>query len=382
MTRLPLPIVDDPMQRLSLRTLPILLLLFVVHATSGCDSNSDSTPPVEEVVVIGTQVTSDFLNTGEFGLSATPLDDAGSGIIADDVEGSVTIEAPAGAALVAKSDGGLGGTVTLERLNEASGNPLAVVVNIDGSGSMTSTDPERLRVAGAQAFVDQLETSGDDYEVALTTYGGFSPEFDLSSTRMLLDFSNDAAALRDSTELVRASGGTPTYESLAELLVYSENERPAANFQKAIVLLSDGSPNSVALRDSVCSDAQRKESPIYSIGLGPASDLSPAQEQSQGAIDEMRSVSLCTGAAYAGIDPDDAAASTDRIYRAIATGTSQGSILFRVAIDPDALQQHFAPGDVLRGTVELTAGGQSASGDFSFSIPDPAAAATYQYLGE
>jgi hypothetical protein len=195
---------------------------------------------------------------------------------------------------------------------------------------------------------------------------------------MLLDFSNDAAALRDSAELVRASGGTPTYESLAELLVYSEDQRPAASFQKAIVLLSDGSPNSLALRDSVCADAQRKESPIYSIGLGPASDLSPPNEQSQNAIDEMRSVSLCTGAAYAGIDPDDAAASTDRIYRAIATGTSQGSILFRVSIDPTALQQHFSPGDILRGTVELTAGGQTAGGDFSFSVPNPMTRATYR----
>jgi hypothetical protein len=247
---------------------------------------------------------------------------------------------------------------------------------------MTSTDPERLRVEGAKAFVDQLEMAGDTYEVAMATYGGSSPDLGLTETRMLLDFSNDGAALRDSAELVRASGGTPTYESLAELLIYSEDQRPAASFQKAIVLLSDGSPNTTALRDSVCSDAQRKESPIYSIGLGPASDLSPSTDQSQSAIDEMRSVSLCTGAAYAGIDPDNAAASTDRIYRAIATGTSQGSILFTVSIDPTALQQHFSPGDILRGTVELTAGGQSASGDFSFSIPDPAAAATYQYLGE
>lgn len=353
-----------------------LLLGLAVLFSSGCDSNSDSTPPIDEVVVIGTQVTSDFLNTGEFGLSATPLDEGGVGIISGDVEGSVTIEAPAGAALVAKSDGGLSGTVTQERLNEASGNPLAVVVNIDGSGSMNTTDPERLRVDGAQAFVDQLETAGDNYEVAMATYDGRSPDLGLLNTRMLLEFSDDAAALRDSAELVRASGGTPTYESLAELLVYSEDERPASNFQKAIVLLSDGSPTRTTLRDSVCADAQRKESPIYSIGLGPASDLSPPLEQSQGAIDEMRSVSLCTGAAYAGIDPDDAAASTDRIYRAIATGTSQGSILFRVSIDPAALQQHFSPGDILRGTVELNAGGQTASGNFSFSVPNPVASAT------
>ena len=359
--------------RISIAVLLGLTVLF----SYGCDSNSDSTPPIDDVVVIGTQVTSDFLNTGEFGLSATPLDEGGAGIISGDVSGTVTIEDPAsGAALVAKSDGALNGTVTLERLNEASGNPLAVVVNIDGSGSMASTDPERLRVEGAKAFVDQLDTSGDNYEVAMATYSGSSPDLGLEETRMLLDFSNDAAALRDSAELVRASGGTPTYESLAELLVYSEDQRPAASFQKAIVLLSDGSPNSIALRDSVCSDAQRKESPIYSIGLGPASDLAPATSQSQSAIDEMRSVSLCTGAAYAGIDPDDAAASTDRIYRAIATGTSQGSILFRVSINPAALQQHFSPGDILRGTVELTAGGQTASGDFSFSVPNPTATTT------
>jgi len=360
-----------------------MLLALLVFVFSGCDSNDSSAPPVDEVVVIGTQVENDFLNSGEFGLSATPLDESGTGIISDEVKAEVSVNGPGtSAALSAKSDGGLSGQVTLQRLNDASGNPLAVTVNIDGSGSMNSTDPQRLRVDGAKAFVDQLESAGVNYEVAMATYDGETPSLNLSETRMLLDFSNNATALKDSSDLVESSGTTPTYESLAELLIYSEDQRPASNHEKAIVLLSDGAPNSTALRDSVCADAQRKESPIYSIGLGPASDLAPAAEQDPSAIEEMRSVSRCSGGAYAGIDPDSAAASTDEIYRAMATGTSKGSIVFLVSFDPADLQQHFSPGDRLTGTLSLTVGGQTAGGDFSFTVPDPGASLNYQYTGE
>lgn len=359
-----------------------MVLALLVFVFTGCDSNEESTPPVDDVVVIGTQVEKDFLNTGQFGVSATPLSAEGRGIISNDVKGEVTISGPNSSALVAKSNGSINGTVKIERLNRVSGDPLAVVVDIDDSGSMGSNDPDDDRVTGAQAFVDEVSANASNWEIAMARYSGSTPALNLNYTDMLLDFSNDVQALKDSAANVESSGGTPTYESLAELLIYSESERPKSNHEKAIVLLSDGNPNSIALRDSVCNDANRKESPIYTIGLGPASDVSPASEQSQFAINEMRAISDCSGASYAGIDPSDATASSEEIYRAIATAASQGSIIFTIEIDPTALQNHFNPGDLLTGSINLTAGGQSAGGDFSFTVPDPNASLNYKYTGE
>lgn len=359
------------MSHLKISTRWIAVLALCAMTLAACDSNEDSVQPVDEVVVIGTQVNSDFINTGEFGLSATPLDAEGQAILSEEATGEVTIDAPGTTnALQAKSDGGLNGTVTISGINTASG-PLAVTVNIDGSGSMSSNDPNRARVDGAKAFVDQLESSGEDYEVAMATYAGFNQNPPLSFTSLLLDFSDDAQALKDSSELVRASGSTPTYESLAELLIYSEDVRPQSNYEKAIVLLSDGFPNSTALKDSVCNDAVAKSSPIYTIGLGPASDQSDSLSIDPAAVQEMQSLASCTNGGYQGIDPDDILGSTREIYQRFATGTAKGSVVYRVQVDPTALQQHFSPGDLLSGTLTITSGGQSAGGTFSFRVPDP-----------
>jgi hypothetical protein len=361
------------MQRsfLSLRLLTRLgagALLALALVFAGCDSNDDDEQTVDEVVIVGTQVEDDFLQTGQFGLSATPLDVDGSSILRDDLQAEVELETDDGTTPLEVA---LTATVNVSNVNQPSNDPLAVSVNIDGSGSMASNDPNRARVSGAQSFVNVLDQRASAWETAMFQYEG-SPNqapdgTQFSDVELLEDFSSDVTALENAADEVDASGGTPTYESLAEILIYSEDQKPFSSFRKAIVLLSDGQPNSTALRDSVCNDATRKESPIYSIGLGPASDIS--QFPSQFAIDEMRAIANCTSGAYAGIDPTDVDSSTAVIYNAIATATSLGNVVFNVQVQDSDLSQLAPPGTRINGTLTITSGGQTASGNFAFTVP-------------
>jgi hypothetical protein len=360
----------------------LLLLSFALAPVlAGCDSGGDDEPPpVDEVIIVGTQVENDFVSTGQFGLSATPLDLEGNSILRDDLSASIELETVDGTAPRTKAAKiSLTATVNVGTLNQPSDDPLAVSVNIDGSGSMDSNDPNDTRIDGAQSFVEVIDDQVTDWEVAMFTYRG-NPNQAPNGTQffqveMLQDFSDDVAELTTASDGVGAFGGTPTYSSLAEILIYSEDVRPAAAHRKGIVLLSDGFPGDATqvLRDSVCADAGRKESPIFSIGLGPASDLDANTDPS--AVAEMRGLSNCTGGAYAGIDPDDVDASTSAIYNSFATATSLGNVVFNVQVQDD-LSQVAPPGTRIAGTLTVESGGQQASGDFAFTVPQPTAART------
>jgi hypothetical protein len=258
-------------------------------------------------------------------------------------------------------------TVTVDSIRQASGNDLAASIVLDGSGSMGTSDPNRLRVEGAKEFVDVLDSRGN-FVSAVFEFPGFnSADPSLGNTDFFAGFTNDTDSLDNAIEKAEAGGGTPMYESLAEVLEYSENERSNANFQKGIVLLADGQPNGFGVaRDSVCRSARQKNSPIFGIGLGPASDLAPSNEQSNAAITEMRQISSCTGGAYQGLIPDSLEV-VEQAFSAAATSSSQGSINYAIKIE-NGLSQ-LDTGDTIRGTLTVSSGGSSASGTFTFTVP-------------
>lgn len=352
-----------------------LLCVFVV----GCDSSGSSggEASVDRVAVTGTQVSPDFQNDGKFGVSATPLDGGGNGIISNNLKTSVKIEHNPASGTKAHTDS-IVAQVTIDSTNDASGNDLAIPIVLDGSGSMGFNDPDSLRVDGANAFVDALNTGGASFESAVFEFPGFSSDPSFASTDVFAGFTSDVDSLKRGIAMVEASGGTPMYPSLAEVLIYSENERPNANYQKAIVLLADGSPSSTMLQDSVCTDARRKNSPIFGIGLGPASDLSDSFERDGEAIAEMREVSSCSGGAYQGLSPDSLEA-VEEAFTAAAAGSSQGSVNFGVEIVSGLSE--IAPGDIIRGTLTVESGGSSANGVFTFSVPNAATSSnkSFQY---
>jgi len=93
-----------------------------------------------------------------------------------------------------------------------SGRPLAVALDIDGSGSMGWNDPQRLRVSGVQFFVDVLDASGYPFEVGVFEFGG-PTDFPFYYTGLHQDFTNDVDSLKNAIDLIGVYGGCLLYTS-------------------------------------------------------------------------------------------------------------------------------------------------------------------------
>lgn len=333
------------------------ILIFLI--LSNCsESPTDPEPTAEEiidsVIVVGSNVPEDFRQTGQFSLTAIPESQAGTAILSDIIAAAVEITEPEN--IIA--DVGIGG------FNPPSSKPLAVSVDIDGSGSMVWNDPLRLRVSGAQKFVDVLSASGRQFQGAAFAYQGIPDPPSFLFTDILKDFTANADSLKAAFELVAQNGGTPTYESLLEVLNYKELKKPGAQNERSIVLFSDGEPNSLALKDSVCALASVLDIPIYSIGLGPASDVAgnlPA------AVFNMREIARCTGGAYAGISVNNDSTVT-AIFSAIANATVIGNADFSVQLSGAGLA-NITTGTRVKGSITIASGGVSASAKFEFVAP-------------
>lgn len=351
----------------------VLGSLLIATVLSGCDlfgSDDDDEPAVNEVIVIGTQVDSDFLNTGQFGLSATPLDAGGSSILNEDIQAEVNLRpADNNASAQLEQSIDLVASVEVDRVRRPSGNDLAVPVNLDGSGSMSGNDPDRDRVQATEAFFDELESSNVTFESAVFEFPGFNTGPELNFTSLYQDFTSDTDLLRNAADQVGSSGGTPMWESLEELIEYSEAERPNDSFEKAIVLLGDGNPNGgIVTRDEVCQAANDANSPIYGVGFGPASDLSDSPNSS--AVENMRKISDCTGGSYLAVDPDDVIATFTGAFSNFATATSQGSLSFNVQVESGLDQVREQNVQRLEGTLRVTSGGETVEGNFRFGVPE------------
>ena len=165
------------------------------------------------------------------------------------------------------------------------------------------------------------------------------------------------------------------WESLEELIEYSEDERPNDSFEKAIILLGDGDPNGgLVTRDEVCQAANDANSPIYGVGFGPASDLSDTPNSS--AVENMREISRCTGGPYLPVDPNDVLATftNDMLatftgaFESFATGASQESIAFNVQIESGSEQVRNQNVQRLEGTLRITSGGETVEGTFRSGV--------------
>jgi hypothetical protein len=352
----------------------ILGSFLLTTVLAGCDlfGSDDEEPVADEVIVIGTQVDSDFLTTGEFGLSATPLDAGGSAILDENITAEVDLrpaEGEGNAASELEQSINLAASVIVDRVRRPSGNDLAVPVNLDGSGSMSGNDPDRDRVDATEAFFDELEASGVSFESAVFEFPGFNTDPDFDFTSLYQGFTSDTDLLREAADQARSSGGTPMWESLDELITYSEAERPNSNYEKAIVLLGDGIPNGgIVTRNEVCQAANDAESPIYSIGFGPASDVSDVAQGA--AVEQMRRISECTQGTYIGVPDEDLEAAFAGAFAGMAQGTSQGSLAFNVQVESGLEQVREQGIERLEGTLRVTSGGETVEGDFLFGVPE------------
>ena len=356
-------------------------ILAVTLVLSGCDifGSSDDEPEVAEVLVIGTEVNADFLTTGSFKISATPLDIDRVAILANDIKAEVelrpnfsksTPKLKEGEIFELQNSSNYLTSVNVDQVREPSGNDLAVPVNLDGSGSMSWTDPNRNRVGATKEFFNELEKTNVSFESAVFEFPGSNAALNFNFTAMFQEYTSDLDLLRDAAEKVSAFGGTPMWNSMLEVIEYSESERPHSNYEKAIVLLGDGINNrGSATLQQVCDASISAKSPIYGVGFGPASDVSNQAESR--AVEAMRLVSECSGGTYIGVPDEevDPTAFADA-FSGFAVGTSQGSIVFAVQIESGLEEIREQGIKRLEGTLRITSGGKTAEGNFLFGIPE------------
>ena len=317
------------------------------------DSTGSSLPPIQSLSVSGVKVNSvTFGNNGQFGLGLLATSDAGDAILSTAVRVS---------AQVTSVSGGSASTYTISTVGTASDNPqngaTQATILMDNSGSMSSSDPSKLRSAAAKLFWDAVLPVRATNRVAFLDFGaGGSAGF--SNTRMLVPFTSSAARLDSALARVAASGGTPLYESLRETARWIDTTAGSSD-NRTMLLLSDGQPNSRINRDSAIAMATRANITVHTVGLGPASEL--AARPDTAAVSAIREIADRTGGVYAAATD---ASALGPIFTNIARASSRGQLVTTFAISPVP-----PSGTRVSGTVTVTSGGTSQTANWTFVAP-------------
>jgi len=181
-----------------------------------------------------------------------------------------------GTVLAVIAVGGSGNRPSQARAADACTPPtkLGVVFILDNSGSMGSTDPERLRATAAGVGLDQMP---DGAQAAVSGFDNFGAEI-LPPTEL----HGDRGILKQKILSGTFDGGGTDYEQ-AFLEAQRQLDALSPDVDKrAVVFLSDGEPNTT----SYTADRQIADdgTPIYTIGFGsaPGAELNAIAARSGG----------------------------------------------------------------------------------------------------
>jgi len=321
------------------------------------DAPVDPNEKVTEVVVVGTNVTSLLYTNGALGLTTVPKDAAsGQAVLSAGLKVHIAITTPTPMTVDVTT------TECTPPDDKAKGTGVGVI--LDDSGSMGMNDPDLKR---KDATISFLNTLGANDSVLLTDYGhtgddlrdlfclsGGGTEATCSPPKAA--FTSDKAALIKAAELIESSGGTPLYESCVQMLPLIDTVKDK---RRAMLLLSDGEPNSLGQRDACHNAAKAAQIPVFTVGLGPAAEGTP--EASDTAVKVLRELSTETNGGYASAND---ATQLDQLFKNMGTALAQGSCRTTATIKGAAT---IVPGTKITG--EVTIGNKSAKGTFEFVAP-------------
>jgi Ca-activated chloride channel homolog len=333
-----------------------LLLAAAAMALAACsDSSGPAQLPIQTLSVSGVQLNgATFRTNGRFGLGLIATSNGGDAIL----DRSVGITAAVTSISVGNASASTITAVNTDAAAPTSGATQAAIL-MDNSGSMSGTDPNRLRAAAAKLFWEAVLPVRATNRVAFLDFGT-TPTTGFGSTRLLVPFTTSAARLDSALARVTASGGTPLYESLRETARWVDTSNAGSNDNRVMLLLSDGQPNSRTNRDSAIAQATRANITVHTVGLGPASDLATTGRDTV-AIGAIREIADRTGGVYAAATD---ASALGPIFSNIARATSRGQLVTTFAISPIP-----APGTRVSGTVTVTSGGTSQTATWTFIAP-------------
>jgi uncharacterized protein YegL len=273
----------------------------------------DDLSTVDRVTILSLTPDGSFPANGFVELLFIPIDSTGTPILDTDIGVEVT-------ALVDDAiQTNLSPDYPVVVPSTSNGLPYALTIDLDSSGSMEATDPNRLRVTAAKTFVDTLLNYRPSSRIRIADFGnGSNPPF--SDSRLLSDFTSNRSNLYAAIDLVAAGGATPLYESVGELMDSMHSSKPESDFQRMMFVLSDGEPSSDVLRDSVYAKAQQYHMPIHAVFLG-----------SRAGAATMAQLSAASSGLYAG-----AADSSDLVesFEAVVLGNEWGYMRLTASFAP------------------------------------------------
>jgi len=133
---------------------------------------------------------------------------------------------------------------------------------LDQSGSISSSDPNNLRIEASKIFIKSL---GAKDNAALSSFSGSSIFYHRGFSRDTLMPFKTLDSLRG-----RVGGGTPLYESAILATNYTALKAPNEN--KALLAFTDGEDTGYSSIAAVIANSLKNNIPIYSIGLSNSVD--------------------------------------------------------------------------------------------------------------
>ncbi len=316
---------------------------------SGCadgEGPNDPPDPLQLAVVVRAD-SATFRSAGEFALDLVPSDHSGRTYLTDPWAITTTLSAPLTSSAAQLSQG----------VEPADSQPIAAAILIDDSGSMRSSDPDRIRALAAQLFWRDLLPGRPGNVAALLDFGRGSvePSPGFERTNLLAGFTGDAAVLDAALYQVEAvpGGATPLYQSGVEVVRWIDSTTPQA-YQRTLVIITDGAPSDTTIADTLYDVAVAHGVRVFAVGVGAAA--SPGE-----AAARLQELAARTGGIYAAAEPPE---ELEEVLHTLAISASPSRLLVRLRLDPVPSQ-----GTSVRGRVALSGERGNLAGDWSFVAP-------------
>jgi hypothetical protein len=238
---------------------------------------------------------------------------------------------------------------------------IAAVVSLDNSSSLATNDPNRERATAAQLFYDYVLGQKPTNLVSLMDFSAQAPTAGFNYSRLLHDWTNSTSALDSVLPLIQAATvqGTPLFESLIETLQFI-NHKSSDNYDRSILLLTDGLPENRSKADSAIHLAQNYNIPVHTVGLGPASDVSGSSDSAAVAV--VRQIAEQTGGVYASVTD---ASGLESVFQKLAVVVVQGRLQTVLKIGPPIPPS----GTEVTIIVTVKINGRSTSSKYTFVVP-------------
>jgi Mg-chelatase subunit ChlD len=329
------------------RSWKVVMFLAVVSLTliASCSLVPLSVPAVSSVQALSGVPDTNFSQTGVVTASIIPLDSSGTPII----NSAIGIKGKFTSTISNSVD------LTVSDITEKGPNnktlPWAYVVDIDSSGSMSSSDPNDLRIDASKNFVDLILGYNAKNQLNISTFG-YSVTKPFKATYILQDFSSDSTLLKTAIDQVKASGGTPLWDSSVEMIGYLDTQKPSNSYNRGVVILSDGGDtSSSSTAQNAIAVAQAKQIPVSTVALGYDNN-------------ELMQLAGSTGGIYI---MAQSASDLTTAFQNISIGTTKGYLTLKLTFPSASIP---SSGQKVNITLAIQGGSGSASScSLSFTTP-------------